>query len=277
MTTVLKGEEQDRYNKDVYANAWLDSSSHRLESDYYEKDHNRDTLETLLAAPGRRALECGIGTGEFFAMGLARGGKDVYGVDFSDVLLKDCRKRFAMEGYEAKVGLGDVQRLPFRASVFDETFAIGVMPYMHDINVAIAEMMRVTKPGGLVLFDMMNAWHPSQCFNYWYRVVEASGFGFRALNALKTLKQKLGMKTHFKAAQEKVNYRLISPPRMLRALGRIKGACTIRGYNVLLPLDMAILGRHANLCERSKLFSRGLKDNRLLKYFGAKLVIAITK
>jgi ubiquinone/menaquinone biosynthesis C-methylase UbiE len=277
MGSILRGQELVEYNKKVYSAQWLNASKHRLETDYYKKDHNQDTLETLLESDGKKVLECGIGTGEFFALGLARNNRVVYGIDFSDKLLNDCKERFNKEGLIVRLGMADAQKLPFKNDVFDATYAIGVMPYIQDLNAAVNEMIRVTKKGGIILFDMMNLWHISQLINYWYRVFEANPIGFKAIYLLKKIKQSLSFKTYFKDALERVNYRLISPLEMACILNRLPVWYRVRGYNVLLPLDLPILGKITNLCERSRPFSYGLKDNKILKYFGAKLVIAIEK
>lgn len=277
MAVVLRGKELEDYNKTRYSGQWLTSAEHRLTSDYYKRDHNLDTLKTLLESPGKKVLECGIGTGEFFAMELARGGKNVYGIDFSDSLLGDCRARFSREGFTVRLGMADAQNLPFTGDVFDASYAIGVMPYMEDLDLAVGEMLRVTRKGGIVVFDMMNLWHPSQFINYWYRVFEASRFGFKAIEALKRFKRSIGLKTNFKEIPEKVNYSLISPLRMLKVVKRTGSKFRVMGYNVLLPLDMPLLGRAGNLCRRFSYFEKGLKDNKMLKYFGAKLVFVIEK
>jgi len=277
MAVILHGKELDSYNKTRYSGQWLTSAEQRLSSDYYKRDHNLDTLETLARAPGKRVLECGIGTGEFFALELARAGKSVCGIDFSDVLLKDCRSRFEKNGFTVNLGMADVQKLPFEPGAFDIVYAIGVMPYMHDLELAIREMVRVTRNGGTVLFDMINLWHSSQFINYWYRVVEASPFGFKAIDLLKKFKRSLGLKTNFKGVPEKVNYRLISPWKVLRILKKLGLEYTVKGYNVLLPLDLPILGKKGNLCRKFPYFEKGLKDSRTLKYFGAKLVFTIEK
>jgi ubiquinone/menaquinone biosynthesis C-methylase UbiE len=277
MAVILKGKELEEYNKTRYSDQWLTSAEHRLNSDYYKRDHNIDTLQTLLGAGGDKVLECGIGTGEFFAMELARGGKSVYGIDFSDLLLNDCRARFSEEGFTVRLGMADAQKLPFKDNVFDASYAIGVMPYMEDLDAAVGEMLRVTRPGGIVVFDMMNLWHPSQFINYWYRAFEASRFGFGMIDGLKRFKKSLGLNTNFKKRPEKVNYNLISPPKMLKAVKRAGSKFRAMGYNVLLPLDMPILGRAGNLCRRFPYFEKGLKDNKVLKYFGAKLVFVIQK
>lgn len=277
MTVILQGKKRDEYNKTRYSGQWLASAEHRISSDYYNKDHNLDTLMTLAEAEGSKVLECGIGTGEFFAIELARGGKSLYGIDFSDVLLKDCRERFTKNGFSVRLGMADVQKIPFKDGVFNTTYAIGVMPYMHDLELAVREMLRVTKNGGIVVFDIMNLWHSSQFINYWYRAFESSPIGFKVIDGLKRLKKSVGLKTNFKGIPEKVNYSLISPLKMLNAVKKTGAKFSVRGYNILLPLDMPILGKKGNLCDRLPYFAQGLRDNNLMKYFGAKLVFIIKK
>ena len=277
MAVILQGKELDEYNKTRYSGQWLASAGHRMMSDYYAKDHNLDTLKAIACVGGSRILECGIGTGEFFAMELARVGKSMYGIDFSDVLLRDCKARFAKNKFPVRLGMADVQKIPFKDGVFDATYAIGVMPYMYNLDVAVREMLRVTKNGGIVVFDMMNLWHPSQLINYWYRAFESGRFGFKFIDALKHLKKRMGLKTNFKDIPEKVNYNLISPLKMLGVIRSTGFKFSVRGYNVLLPLDMPILGKKANLCDRLPYFAHGLKDNSIMKYFGAKLVFIIKK
>jgi ubiquinone/menaquinone biosynthesis C-methylase UbiE len=191
----------------------------------------------------------------------------VYGIDFSDSLLGDCRSRFSKEGYVVRLGLADAQKLPFKSGSFDAAYSIGVMPYMEDLDLAVSEMVRVVRSGGIVMFDMMNLWHPSQFINYWYR----------AFDALKRFKKAIGLKTNFKDRPEKVNYNLISPLTMLKAVKKSGCKFKMMGYNVLLPLDMPILGRAGNLCRKFPYFEKGLKDSKLLRYFGAKLVFIIEK
>lgn len=265
------------YNRNVYARKWLGSSSARIETDYYDRDHHRDTLELLKTAKGKRVLECGIGTGEFFAAQLARTGKEIYGIDFSEILLNDCRKNLNAESLFTKLVMGDVQDIPFGDEFFDITYAIGVMPYVQDLNKAVSEMFRVTKKDGLILFDIMSSWHISQVLNYWYCLFESTEFGFNTIYLMKRFKKLLGLKTHFKELPERVSYRLISPAEILRILKHSGYRYRIRGYNVLLPLNLPILGKAGNLCDRVPLFSRGLKDNRFMKYFGSKLVVIIEK
>lgn len=272
---TLKGKDLEAYNKTAYSAEWLDSSEYRLSSDYYRRDHSLDTLEALRSSAGTRVFESGIGTGEFFALSLARAGKSVYGIDFAAPLLGDCKKRFLAAGFPVRLGMADARRLPFRAGSFDASYAIGVMPYMEDLDLAVGELVRVTRPGGVVIFDLMNLWHPSQLFNYWYRAFESSAVGFWCLDRLKRFKKALGLRTHFKDRPGKVNYNLISPWVMSRVVRRLGLRYRVRGYNVLLPLDMAVLGERANLCKRFPFFAQGLKDAPVLRYFGSKLVFII--
>lgn len=277
METKTAKNDLEEYNKQVYAFTWLNAADERLNSDYYKKDHYRDTLDALIKSKGNKVLECGIGTGEFFALELAKSGKSIYGIDFSEPLLADCRERFAKNGHAAHLAIADAAEISFKDGMFDAVFAIGVMPFMKDLDHTIEEMLRVTKKGGIVMFDMMNLFHISQFINHLYKVIESNKLGFGMIGLLKRLKKTLGFKTNFKTLPERPNHCLISPIEILASLKRTPWKYTIMGYNVLLPLNMPILGAKANLCEKSPLFSYGLKNNKFWKYFGSKLVVVIEK
>lgn len=261
-----------RYTRDVYAGKWLGSREFRLQSDYYRRDHYYDTLNAIAREPGSRVLDCGVGTGEFFARELIRSGKEFYGIDFAAKLIRECKELFWSIGEQVRIGMARLEELPFPSGVFDVTFAIGVLPYVPEPDVAVREMVRVTRKGGLVVFDAMNKWHVSQLINFWYCALESCPAGFEIINALKGIKKRIFGESHIKEVREELNYRLLSPLTIGRILKVLPVTYYSRGYNVLLPLSLPILGHRSNWCERFPLFSHGLKDQRILKQFGAKLV-----
>lgn len=279
MSVLLKNsqrkQEIEKYNKEVYSQKWFTGAAQRLVTDYYSHDHYSDTLKTLAAHQGKKVLECGIGTGEYFAINLAKKGKSVYGVDFSRSLVQNCCERFANENILLRVCLGNVQKLPFKNASFDISYAIGVLPYVTSPSDFISEMHRVTKKNGLIIFDVMNLWHSSQFINYIYCALESTRLGFSFIELLKSFKKIVGLKTHKKKTRDLLNYRLINHLEIKRILKSLKLKFQVKGYNVLLPLNMPIIGKRGNICKHSHLFSYRLKDNKFLKYFGSKLVYII--
>lgn len=56
--------------------------------------------------------------------------------------------------------VGDLTALPFANDAFDGVVAIGCLEYVGEVETAVAELCRVTKPGGFVLMTFANAHSP---------------------------------------------------------------------------------------------------------------------
>ena len=96
---------------------------------------------------GQRALDVGCGPGALAAELVARlGAEDVAAADPSPPFVDGCRAR--LPGVE--VHLAPAERLPFEAGAFDAALAQLVVNFMTDAHAGLAEMLRVTRPGGVV-------------------------------------------------------------------------------------------------------------------------------
>jgi arsenite methyltransferase len=108
--------------------------------------------EALGAMPGDRVLDAGCGPGFYVAETLERVGPEgsVVGVDASEPMLALAAKR--CEGHD-NVGFekGDVTALPVESEAFDRALSVQVLEYVEDIPAALAELLRVLRPGGRVL------------------------------------------------------------------------------------------------------------------------------
>jgi demethylmenaquinone methyltransferase / 2-methoxy-6-polyprenyl-1,4-benzoquinol methylase len=102
------------------------------------------------ATPASRVLDCATGTGDVAFAFERRGVRQVIGVDFCPEMLEIARrKKRAGSGIEFRVA--DLLSLPFEGNSFDVvSIAFGVRN-VSDVSGAVAEMVRVTKPGGRVM------------------------------------------------------------------------------------------------------------------------------
>jgi SAM-dependent methyltransferase len=106
---------------------------------------------------GDRVLDMGCGAGRH-AFGLYRRGTDVVAFDQDADELSGVADMFAAmraagevpEGAEADVKQGDALSLPFADGEFDRVVAAEVLEHIPDDHAAIAELVRVVRPGGTV-------------------------------------------------------------------------------------------------------------------------------
>jgi demethylmenaquinone methyltransferase/2-methoxy-6-polyprenyl-1,4-benzoquinol methylase len=124
--------------------------------------------------PGSTALDIATGTGDL-AVELARRGAEVTGMDFAPAMLELARKKAPGLTFEE----GDALKLAYPTDSFDAaTVGFGARNFA-DLDRGIAEMARVTKPGGhVVVLEITTPQKPplSWFFRAWFdRVVPALG------------------------------------------------------------------------------------------------------
>lgn len=94
---------------------------------------------------GGRLLELGVGTGRL-ALPLAEEGLAVFGVDISWRMLEVLRGKDTPHRVHAVQG--DITALPFPPTSFDAVLAVHVLHLVGGWQVALAEAVRVLRPGG---------------------------------------------------------------------------------------------------------------------------------
>lgn len=102
--------------------------------------------------PGARVLDvgCGFGLESLRLARLVQSGGSVTGIDISDRFIADARRRASAAGLTIDFAEGDAQRLAFPDDSFDVARTERVLVYLSDPAAALAEMIRVTRPGGAI-------------------------------------------------------------------------------------------------------------------------------
>ena len=114
-------------------------------------------FDRLGLRPGDRALDMGCGAGRHAFEMYRRGGDvmafDQDGDELARVLDTCMAMREAGEvpaGASADVKQGDALAMPFADEEFDRIVAAEVLEHIHDDRAAIAELVRVLRPGGTI-------------------------------------------------------------------------------------------------------------------------------
>ncbi|MDI6794064.1 MAG: class I SAM-dependent methyltransferase [bacterium] len=167
MSTGLWEKRYVKKTDDIYQKARFDWFSKRAYQEYLK----------WITPSDRYILDAGFGTGRFcYALARDLPESEITGIDISGDLVKN-----AIKG--AKIlGLGNVFfrqdsifNLSFPDNHFDVVFNEGVIEHFSNYEDALAEMVRVTKPGGKVIVGVPN-WY---CFPHTIRKFFINLFGLK--------------------------------------------------------------------------------------------------
>ncbi|MFI7589747.1 class I SAM-dependent methyltransferase [Spongisporangium articulatum] len=112
-------------------------------------------FDRLGVGPGTRFVDVGAGAGRHSFEALRRGA-DVTAVDLDEVAMKDVADMFAAmaeagevpAGGAARAEVADVLHLPYPDGGFDVVLASEILEHVPHDEAAIAELVRILKPGG---------------------------------------------------------------------------------------------------------------------------------
>jgi SAM-dependent methyltransferase len=101
-------------------------------------------------SPGGVALDAGCGSGRALEPLRDRVGPRgmVIGLDVTPEMLAEAVRRGRRAPGSLALVLGDAWRLPLAAGTLDAILAAGLIPHLDDPAAALAELARVTRPGG---------------------------------------------------------------------------------------------------------------------------------
>jgi len=100
-----------------------------------------------------RVLDCGVGTGALSGA-LANVLPTAFSLDAIDIsprMLEQANRSFRDSNMDVTLRQGDVRELPYADGEFDLAMTAHVLEHLVDPSAALNEMMRVLKPGGLLI------------------------------------------------------------------------------------------------------------------------------
>jgi demethylmenaquinone methyltransferase/2-methoxy-6-polyprenyl-1,4-benzoquinol methylase len=140
----------------------------------------RFAIEQSLVRPGDRVLDVASGTADLARQFARRVGSrgTVVVTDINAAMLKIGRDRLLDEGVVTPAAQCDAEKLPFPDNFFDcVSVAFGLRNMTHK-ETALAEMLRVLRPGGrLLVLEFSRVWKPLQALydTYSFQVLPKLG------------------------------------------------------------------------------------------------------
>jgi len=155
----------------------------------------QDLVDSMRLAPGARVLDAGCGTGVAARLAAQAAGPDgiVVALDPAIEMLRAGRAG----GLSAVVG-GEAQALPFPDGRFDAVLASFVISHVPSYEAALAEMVRVLKPGGTL---GVTAWGPAEDrYRQLWRTLAESFGGREAMGVVVPWEERLADPEHLRGA-----------------------------------------------------------------------------
>ncbi len=141
---------------------WAESYDQELEQDYGWKIPRliADVLSHLTPRSGR-ILDAGAGTGMVGEHLGSLGYGDLVAMDISNEMLNKAREKGVYQEFH-QMALGET--LDFSDDAFDAVVCAGVLTFSHAPARSLHEMVRVTKPGGHILYSLRTDAYESMGF-----------------------------------------------------------------------------------------------------------------
>ncbi|HEY1753427.1 MAG TPA: class I SAM-dependent methyltransferase [Caulobacteraceae bacterium] len=131
--------------------AYLAESRRMLHNEDYWRFLVRDVWR-LTEAPVRIVdFGCGFGWGAMWLLPLLPAGSSYVGFDMSEQLVREGQAVLDHADLAAVLARGEATAAPLPSDAFDVAFAHTVLMHLPDQMAALTEMIRVTRPGGLVI------------------------------------------------------------------------------------------------------------------------------
>jgi ubiquinone/menaquinone biosynthesis C-methylase UbiE len=114
----------------------------------------KQRIRTLLdAAPGQRILDVGCGTGADAASLVRKVGPNgrVCGIDYDPAMIRHARRLIGALQPAPSLLVADAGAMPYRDASFDGCSCERVLQHVEHPATVVAEMVRVTRPGGRIV------------------------------------------------------------------------------------------------------------------------------
>jgi SAM-dependent methyltransferase len=133
--------------------------------------------------PDSLVLDAGCGPGHF-AISLANRGYRVCAIDTSEAMLDELYKNTKLFSPVHKIHaqIASIEELPFKDNSFDVICSLGVIEYLEKDEIVLSELLRVLRPGGILILSVTNLWSPAGYLDYFVESVKRQSWLLKTIN-----------------------------------------------------------------------------------------------
>lgn len=138
---------QPKFSKDYFEE--IEAFRYRIEPEIF-------SFAQFTRFHGKKMLEVGVGAGTDFLQWV-RTGAIAHGIDLTSEAIKNVEQRLELYNLKATdLRVADAENLPYPDNHFDLVYSWGVIHHSPDTPKCLAEIVRVTKPGGTIKIMIYN-------------------------------------------------------------------------------------------------------------------------
>lgn len=163
-------------------------------------------LYEMLPKPPASVIEIGCGTGIFTRRSIEQGFQ-ITVVEPSEAMIEACCQRLSESNLNAGIVRANGVSLPFADGQFSAAYCLNVLSHIREPITIVAEMTRVIRPGGVVVFNFPNLSSPAGILIHWI------------INPLRRILKKQKVYTHYYLVRRLLNQCAKLPVTIIRRTG----------------------------------------------------------
>lgn len=169
--------EEVQYYKEIYSKYWADQTKK-----YGYAPYEQNRVKLVAQSSPKRVFEVGIGTGWPIGVALKEKGIVVDGCDIAENSVT-----LAQENLDNKKGIwaGDVLEYKGADEMYDAVYCVRASWYMPRFYSTVKKMVSMTKPGGYIIFDVMDK-DSLYCRKFWIPDIKQKYFKFLGIDVDET-------------------------------------------------------------------------------------------
>lgn len=140
--------DEVQYYKNVYSKYWVNQTKK-----YGYGAYEQNLVRLILKPHPRKVFEVGIGTGWPIGAALKEKGVEIDGCDVAESSIALAQKEL---DNEKGIWVGDIMEYKGEEEAYDVTYCVRASWYIPDFYTTLKKMISMTKPGGYVIFDIMD-------------------------------------------------------------------------------------------------------------------------